>query len=284
MAEKSNESSSQGKASWAKVLSKSLPTSWKKNVLEILLEKDEKGSFNVSQEDCARLMMKIGIDPRCSTQVEEVQICPNGRGRIFVTLRKDVIIDQFCRYDIIEVTQSGIRAVNIKPVNKREVVICMKNIHPNTKDDTVITYLNKYGKVLTSKVVYGIYAEGPLKGLRNGDRSFKMELNPNTNLGSYHVLDGQRVTARYSGQIQTCARCLQSARTCKGNGLAKKCEEEQGVKADFAEYILSLWEEIGYKPEIDHQIEPEDDDEDEAVTQQDGGVFTPAKQLASQKH
>ena len=61
---------------------------------------------------------------------------------------------QFCRYDVFMVTESGIRATNVKPVGKREVVINMKGIHPNTRDDGVINYLEKYGKVGTNKVVY----------------------------------------------------------------------------------------------------------------------------------
>ena len=54
--------------------------------------------------------------------------------------------------------------------------------------------------------------DGPLKGFRNGDRMYKMEIKRNTNLGTYHVIDGQRVTARYPGQQQTCARGLVHSR------------------------------------------------------------------------
>jgi hypothetical protein len=82
----------------------------------------------------------------------------------------------------------------------------IKNIHPNTMDEGVIDYLNKFGKVVTKKVVHGVYSDGPLKGFRNGDRSFKMEIKPTANIGTYHVLDGQKVTVRYPGQLQTCAR------------------------------------------------------------------------------
>ena len=42
-----------GGKSWAALLSSSLPSTWNKNVLEVVLEKDERGAFNVSQEDCA---------------------------------------------------------------------------------------------------------------------------------------------------------------------------------------------------------------------------------------
>ena len=47
--------------SWAEVLGRSLPNSWNKNVLEIVLEKDFKGPFTVSDNDCARLFKKWGL-------------------------------------------------------------------------------------------------------------------------------------------------------------------------------------------------------------------------------
>ena len=33
-------------------------------MLEIVLEKDIRGSFNVSEDDCSRVMRKLGLDPR----------------------------------------------------------------------------------------------------------------------------------------------------------------------------------------------------------------------------
>ena len=50
-----------GRGSWAEMLSSTLPTSWNKNVLEVTLDKDESGAFNVSQIDCAKMMRKIGL-------------------------------------------------------------------------------------------------------------------------------------------------------------------------------------------------------------------------------
>ena len=61
-----------------------------KNVLEIVLDKDQRGSFNVSDHDCARVMRKIGLDARPGVHAEAVQICPNGRGVILITLKPEV--------------------------------------------------------------------------------------------------------------------------------------------------------------------------------------------------
>ena len=108
--------------------------------------------------------------------MEAIQICPTGRGVILITFKQGVNLEQFSRYDVLQVTRSGIRAVHVKPAGKRDVIITIKGLHPNTKDEGVIDYLNKYGRVVTSKVVYGTFGEGPLKGVRNGDRSYKMEV------------------------------------------------------------------------------------------------------------
>ena len=78
------------------------------------------------------------------------------------------------------------------------------------------------------------------KGIRKGDRSFKMEVKPGVNMGSYHAIDGQKVTLRYPGQQQTCARCHQTSQHCRGRGMARKCEAEGGKKVEFIDYILDL--------------------------------------------
>ena len=61
-------------------------------------------------------------------------------------------------------TASGIRVVNIRPAGKRDAVVTIKGLHPNTRDEFVLAYLNKFAKSVTNKVIHGIYADGPLKG------------------------------------------------------------------------------------------------------------------------
>ena len=114
--------------SWAQKVAGSLPSSWNKNILEIELEKDKKGAFNVRDNDVARVMRKIGLDRRPGVQVETVQICPNGRGVIYITVKNGIDIGRFCRYDIIDVTSEGVRAVHVKAAGKREVVIHIRGL------------------------------------------------------------------------------------------------------------------------------------------------------------
>ena len=269
---------------WAQMVGGTLPSSWKKNILEIVLEKDDRGPFSVSDTDCSHLLVKLGIDPRSSVQIESVQICPTGRGVILVTFKQGLDIERFSRYDVIEVTRTGIRAVHVKPAGKKDVVVTIKGLHPNTRDDGVLNYLGKYGKIVTNKVVYGTFGEGPLKGIKNGDRSFKIELKAETNIGTYHAIDGQRVTLRYPGQLQTCARCHQTPIDCKGGAIARRCEAAQGTKVEFSEYILKLWEKIGYAPgEVEMAAVYDEDTEYEESghnQKQIGGTFTPPQKMS----
>ena len=107
-----------------------------------------------------------------------MQICPNGKGVIFVTLKSDVAVDDFICHDLIEVNESGIRVVNIKAAGKREIVVHLKGLHPNTKDQGVLDYLAKFGKISTTRVIHSTFGDGPLKGVKNGDRSYKLEIKP----------------------------------------------------------------------------------------------------------
>ena len=159
--------------SWADVLGSSLPTEWQKNAMEVTLVKDGKGAFIVSEVECAHFLQKIGLNVQ-NGQVEAVQICPNGRGIIFVTLRRGEQLDKFYLNDVIEVTSSWVKAIDVKPAGKKEVIVTLRGLHPNTKDEGVIAYLAKFGKVITTKVIHCNYNEGPLKGLTNSDRSYKM--------------------------------------------------------------------------------------------------------------
>ena len=258
--------------SWAEMLGSSLPSSLNKNILEVVLEKDERGAFFVSEEDCARLLRKLGLDPRPGVQVEGVQICPTGRGVILITLKDGVKAESFCRYDVFVVTENGIRSIMVKPAGKKEVVVTLKGIHPNTRDRMVLDYLSKFGKIVSTKAVHGIFSAGPLKGMRNGNRSYKVEIKPGENIGSYHVIECQKVSLRYPGQQQTCGRCHQTPLKCIGKGIAKRCQAEGGVRVEFTDYILGLWKRIGYSPQnLELDNVSNDDEADELV----GESFTP---------
>ena len=127
--------------------------------------------------------------------------------------------------------------------------------------------------MVTNKVIYGVFGDGPLKGIKNGDRLYNVEVNSTINLGTYHAIDGNKGTARCPGQQQTCARCFETHSTCPGREVARKCEVEEGPKVEFIAYIKDLWQKIGYsfeQVELDQEVL-------EDHTSQDGGMFTPKK-------
>ena len=95
-----------------------------------------------------------------------------------------------------------------------------------------------------------------------------MEVKSGENIGSYHVIDCQKVSLRYSGQQQTCGRCHQTPQKCLGKGIAKKCQEEGGERVEFTDYILDLWKKIGYSPQ-----------NPDVSTEFPGGSFTPPKSV-----
>ena len=78
-------------------------------------------------------------------------------------------------------------------------------------------------------MVYEVFPDGLLKLLRNGNCSFKVEIPPGRNIGSYHAIEGYKVTLHYPGQQQTCARCHLTAKDCKGKAIARRCDQEGGA-------------------------------------------------------
>ena len=263
-----------GKArrSWAEHLGSTLPPGLEQNILEVLLDKEKRGPFVVTEHECVRMMTKLGIDPRPGGHVQGVQICPSGRGIIYITMQKNIDLNQFCRFEAFEITSSGIRSIMVKP---SDVVVTLRGLHPNTRDTVVMNYLGKFGRIITTKVVHEVYSTGPLVGLKNGNRSYKMEIQPGDNIGSFHVIEGQKVSVRYPGQLQTCGRCHNVPSQCRGSGIAKVCEAKGGIRVEFTDYIKELWRKIGYSPredELDNQL----NDEIENTTKV-GEAFTPVK-------
>ena len=142
-----------GGASWASLLGTNLPTKNDKNMMEIVLEKDFRGGFSASDEEVAKVLLKLGADLRPGVHIEGVQICPMGRNVIQVTLNKNVDITRFCNKEVYEVKE-GVRISQIRQSGRREVILTIKGLHPNTLDETVFGYLNCLGKVEKKKVIW----------------------------------------------------------------------------------------------------------------------------------
>ena len=267
--------------SWASLLGATLPTRNDKNVMEIVLEKDTKGYFSVSDQEVAKALQKLGADLRPGVHIEAVQICPMGKNVIQVTLNKNVEIEKFSNKGLFEV-KTGVRISQVRASGQREVVLLVKGLHPNTLDETVIRYLRCMGKVEKTKVILDTYKEGPLAGLQNGDRKYTVEFKADIFVGYTHVIDGHKVKFSFPGQRRSCYRCLRIHHECPGYGVAKDCEAAGGERRRLSDYMMEFWSKIGFKPEKDISADDLDGglEAAEDIQHQVGGNFTPKARSA----
>ena len=191
--------------SWSSIASLNISKRNKTNTMEIRLENEQGTSCSLNTEEIERLLRRLKID---SKQFTSVQACPERKNVVYITLCSGVDINKF----IINSNESfilkpGIRITTMKHVNKREFNVQVFGLHPNTKDEAVIRYLNAHGMVNSKHpVTYGVFpgATGSslLAGKRNGNRIYSMEVK--RNIGSVHIIDGEKVSIKYPGQTKTC--------------------------------------------------------------------------------
>ena len=181
---------------------------------------------------------------------------------MFITLHPSVDISRFPYQNESYVVKEGVRTTIIRQEGKKDKVIRITGLHPNTKDQAVIKYLSAHGTVSTTeKVIHHVFPGEPgsslCAGKLNGNRSYMVELK--VAMGSYHIIDGEKVSIRYGGQEWTCARCQQCKRDCPGKAVAKECT---AVRVMLSTYMMEHWGKIGYIPDTEtmnevDQEEPE---------------------------
>ena len=247
---------------WSSIASMNISKRNKTNTLEIRLENDEGGACSLKDDEIERLLRRLNIQ---ASQFTSVQACPERRNVIFITFANGIDINKFISYNNESyILKAGIRTTSIKQVNKREVSVQVFGLHPDTKDEAVIRYLNDHGKVnIKLPVTYGVYpgASGSslLAGKRNGNRSFVMEVSKN--IGSVHIIDGEKVSIRYPGQSKTCNKCHQLSNSCPGKGMARDCTSERVL---LSEHMISYWKRVNFQPDTKEMnevdVEPDDGD------------------------
>ena len=204
----------------------------KRNVLDITLNKDESTNNNyIEPDDIGKLLIKLGINIQS-------QVYPGRPFHLEVWMNPGIDLNRFCKDDIIQVN-NNVKTSFIRPAGRREVTVSIKGLLTNTPDSHVIDYLNKHGVVANNSVIYEKDTEGLMKGKMNGIRKYLVDFTKGNrlNMGSFHIINGNRVTVRYPGQKKTCARCHKTASQCLGGGLASKCEEEGGVRVKLSEVM-----------------------------------------------
>ena len=235
------------KSSYVGIASLNTSVRDKKNLLEIRLERSGFNvNFNLAQGELDHLLTRLGID---SSHFLAVSCCPEGKGVVYVTLHPSVNIQRFINRNECFELKEGIRTGIIRPAGKKEQSVTISGLHPNTKDQAVVRYLSAHGKVSTTdRVIHHVYPGGPgsslCAGKMNGNRTYMVEiLKP---MGSYHIIDGEKVSVKYRGQDRTCARCHKTESVCPGKGMAKDCNSERVL---LSTHMEEHWEKVGYKPD-----------------------------------
>ena len=220
----------------------------KKNILEVRLEKQQGASFNLSMLETENLLKRLSMT---SSQFSGVSPCPEGRPVVLITLAPGVDIARFLHRNECYVVKEGVRTTTIRQEGKKEKVVKVTGLHPNTKDQAVMKYLSAHGTVsVKDKVIHHVFPGEPgstlLAGKENGNRSYIVELK--VPMGSYHIIDGEKVSVRYGGQEWTCARCHQLKRNCPGAAVARNCTADRVL---LSAHMLEHWQKIGYTPDTD---------------------------------
>ena len=107
----------------------------------------------------------------------------------------------------------------------------------------------KFNRIINDSVIFGKYTEGPFKDEYNGERKYQVDFSEDKiPMGTYHIIDGERVKVFYRGNKKTCARCHEFGEQCAGGGSAKDCEEAGGIKVSLALHMQQLWSKLHCVP------------------------------------
>ena len=242
----------------------------KRNVLEITLEKTDKhGEFDVDGEDVARVAKTLEIDILSQTQGYQLQY----RGKfsvISVWMVPGINLDRFCKDINIRVTDNVMTGI-IRPSGKKDVTVSIVGLDFNTPDTFVFEYLNKFGVVVNQSVIYSKVETGAWKGKYNGERKYQVDFSKATNnMGTYHLIDGNKVRVYYRGNKKSCGRCHRTATDCPGDAIAKDCGANGGGRVMLSEHMKALWTKVGFVPTT---FELENDDKNEDDGQQDSVII-----------
>ena len=227
-----------------------------KNVLEVRLERQQGASFRLSQLEIETLLVKLGID---GSHFLGVSACPQGKPVVLITLHPSVDIKKFLYRNESYVVKEGVRTTSIRPASKKDVIVTVSGLHPNTRDQAVVRYFEAHGNVsktekITHHVFPGEVGSSLCAGKLNGNRSYVMEIK--VPMGSFHIIDGEKVTIRYPGQEWSCARCHNFKRSCPGFAIARDCTAERVL---LSSHMEAHWKQIGFKPETKAEAEVDDD-------------------------
>ena len=244
----------------------------KRNLLEIHLERtDLEADLNLDSESIARVFKTLGIDLVSQYEGHQVQF----RWRVSVIsvwMKPGIVLDRFCK-DVNIKVKPGVMTGMIKPAGQKDVTVTIIGVDFNTPDTFVIKYLNHFGKVSNSAVIYSKFNEGPFKGKYNGERKYQVDFtNAARTMGTFHLIDGCKTRIYYRGNNKTCGRCHKVARDCLGQGIAKDCDRAVGERVMLSSHMRQLWSEIGFVP-TSFELETLENADDEDDTPNDAPLL-----------
>ena len=165
----------------------------KRNVLEITLEKvNAEADVEVTHEAIAKVFKTLGID--IDSHVEGSQVHYKGMTSVIsVWMKAGVNLERFCK-DINIKVSNGVMTGMIRPAGKKGVTATIVGLDFNTPDTFVMDYVNKFGVVMNSTVIFSKHESGLFKGEYNGERRYQVDFSKAPKqMGTYHLIDGCKV-------------------------------------------------------------------------------------------
>ena len=211
------------------------------DVIQIVLKKTRKeASYYLGHRDKAKLVffllkiprnIVVGIDQAdhrtlrvfCTENADKWRVAHS------ITVKEGIItlpMRLFKRLTTVKVQWAGIE------INEQMVVDMLRKFGTFHQEPVEVHKCKYFEKVPEDKLSM---EEKLMVGLETGDKEVQMYVH--RQIPSYGLLEnGRRVRIDYPAQAQTCSRCHQGIRGCKGKANAAKCEKAGGPLIPLEEH------------------------------------------------
>ena len=220
-----------------------------RNVLEVEVEKEtEEDEMILSEETIVKLLSKLHLN---ISHVEGYQVSyGRKKSKIEVLCKAGIDLEQFCLSESLHV-EKGVRTNFIRPAGRKDVENTVAGLGFNTPDSLVQEYITKFGgKLVTNDVIYGKFGSGPFQGKLNGTRKYRVDFTQSkTPMGTFHILDGNKVKIFFRGNRSTCGWCQADITKCPGGAKAKACKEMETPQVHLGDHMRALWKLIQFDPQ-----------------------------------
>ena len=227
-----------------------------RNILEIVMEKKvSQKTVSINCEQVVQICHLVGI--QVGDQTEGYQAHYNRKSIVLSVWVKDgVSLERFAT-DQPKDFSSDLTITQVRPAHRKEVTLLVTGLSFNTPDGQVKHYVESFGgKMVGVEPIYGVFKKGPWKGQYNGDRRYKVDFsNQIMPMGTYHLLNNDKIRVVYHGNTQTCGRCHQAPASCPGGGIARACGEQGGDRMTLLQHMKYIWSKIKYDPDFEHKEE-----------------------------